>query len=89
MIKFYRTFPILDALRQELSWTHYWILLRVEKDNARNFYLQEAVECNWSTRQLERQVNSLYFERMLMTRKEGKPLVKKEAEDKKEEMKPA
>ncbi len=89
MRKFYITYPKRDALRPELSWTHYRILMRVEKDNARNFYLQEAVECNWSTRQLERQVNSLYFERILMTRKEDKLLVKKEAEDKKEEMKPA
>ncbi len=89
MRKFYITYPKRDALRPELSWTHYRILMRVEKNNARNFYLQEAVECNWSTRQLERQVNSLYFERMIMTRKEGKLLVKKEAEDKKEEMKPA
>lgn len=89
MRKFYITYPKRDALRPELSWTHYRILMRVEKDKARNFYLQEAVEGNWSTRQLERQVNSLYFERLLMTRKEGRQLLKKEAEDKKEEIKPA
>jgi len=77
MIRFYKTFPILDAVRRELSWTHYRILMRIEKDDAREFYLQEAIEGNWSTRQLERQVNSLYFERILMTRKDGRPLVKK------------
>jgi len=89
MIRFYRTFPIIDAVRQQLSWTHYRILMRIEKDDAREFYLKESVEGNWSTRQLERQVHSHYFERMLMTRKGGRALVKKEAEDKKEEMQPS
>ncbi len=88
MIKFYRSFPILDALRQELSWTHYRILLRIEKEPAREFYMHECVEGNWSTRQLERQVNSLYFERILMSSKKGRPLVKKEADGKKEVMQP-
>jgi predicted nuclease of restriction endonuclease-like (RecB) superfamily len=69
--KFYMTYPKRDALRPELTWTHYRILMHVEKNNAREFYLREAIEGNWSTRQLERQVNSLYFERILMTRKEG------------------
>ena len=58
--KFYLTFPNCDALRHELSWTHYRLLLRVEKDDARNFYLIESVNNNWSTRELERQVNSPY-----------------------------
>lgn len=88
MIRFYRSFPILDSLRQELSWTHYRILLRVEKAPAREFYLQECVDGNWSTRQLERQINSLYFERILMSSKEGRKLVKKEPEDKKENIQP-
>ncbi len=88
MIRFYRQFPILDALRQELSWTHYRILLRVEEAPAREFYLQECVDGNWSTRQLERQINSLYFERILMSSKEGRKLVKKEPEDKKENIQP-
>lgn len=68
MIRFYRTFPTLDAVRQELSWTHYRHLMRVEKVNAREFYLNEAIKGNWSTRQLERQINSFYFERLLMSK---------------------
>ena len=86
MRKFYLNFPKCDALRPELTWTHYRILMRVEKDHAREFYLQEAIEGNWSTRQLERQVNCLYFERILMTRKKSRSSVKKEMEDKNEEM---
>ena len=89
MRKFYMTFQKRDALRPELSWTHYRLLMRVEKDDAREFYIQEAIEGNWSTRQLDRQINSLYYERILMTRKEGRKLLKKEVEHKKEEMQPS
>jgi predicted nuclease of restriction endonuclease-like (RecB) superfamily len=84
MRQFYSTFRKLHALRGELSWTHYRLLLKVEREDARKFYMQEAVECNWSTRTMERQINSLYYERMLMTVKKGnKALVKAEAEGKK------
>lgn len=68
IIRFYRTFPTLDAVRQELSWTHYRHLMRVAKANAREFYLNEAIKGNWSTRQLERQINSFYYERLLMSK---------------------
>jgi len=86
MRAFYAINPIQDALRPELSWTHYRLLLKVEKEIARTFYVTEAIAGNWSTRTLERQINSLYYERMIMTRTEGRPLVKAEAESKKEEM---
>lgn len=88
MRQFYLTFQKMNALRSQLSWTHYRILLRVEKESARNFYLQEAIEGNWSTRQLERQIYSFYHERILISGKESRPMVKKEADDKKEEMQP-
>lgn len=84
--QFYRVFPKWNAVRSELSWTHYRLLLKVEREDARAFYIEEAIDCHWGTRTLERQVNSLYFERMVMTRKEGRPLVKAEAEEKKEVM---
>lgn len=84
MRQFYSTFKKIHALRGELSWTHYRLLLKVERNDARIFYIQEAIESNWSTRTLERQINSLYFERILMTKKdEGKVLVKAEVEGKK------
>ena len=67
MRQFYQVFEKHHALRDELSWTHYRILLKVEKENAREFYMKEAISGNWSTRQLERQINSLYFERLLMS----------------------
>ena len=65
------------ALRGELSWTHYRLLLKVEDAAAREFYLNEAIEQNWSTRALERQINSLYYERIVSS-KNKKP-VKAEA----------
>ncbi|MBU0992005.1 MAG: DUF1016 family protein [Proteobacteria bacterium] len=68
MRAFYNAYPILDAVRRELTWTHYRILLRVEKPEARAFYEKEAVNARWSTRELERQINSLLFERLALSR---------------------
>lgn len=89
MRQFYQIFPNLNALRSELSWTHYRILMRIEGELSREFYLHECVEGNWSTRQLERQINSLYYERILLTGKESRHIVKKEADEKKEILQPA
>lgn len=65
MRAFYHAFPIWNALRSELSWTHYRILLKVESDSARQWYMNEAATQNWSTRALERQIGTLYYERLL------------------------
>jgi predicted nuclease of restriction endonuclease-like (RecB) superfamily len=62
------------ALRRELSWTHYRLLMRVEDEAARNYYMNEAAEQNWSTRVLERQINSLYYQRLLSS-KNKQPLI--------------
>ena len=68
MRSFYLSYPILDAVRRELSWTHYRLLLRVDKPEARAFYEAEAVNARWSTRELERQIHSLLFERLALSR---------------------
>ncbi len=62
---FYQAFPNCDALRHELSWTHYRRLLRVENQTARQWYMNESATQNWSSRALERQINTLYYERLL------------------------
>jgi len=68
MRQFYLAYPEkLHALRGELSWTHYRLLLKVGNPDARAFYEQEAADQNWSTRQLERQINSLFYERALLS----------------------
>jgi len=79
--RFYLLFPeqeIRHALRAELSWTHYRLLLRVEDGDARNYYMREAAEQNWSTRALERQINTFTYERLLSSR--NKKAVKKQAD---------
>lgn len=68
MRAFYLAYPIVDALRPQLSWTHYRLLLRVEKPDARSFYEAECVNSRWSTRELERQISSLLFERLALSR---------------------
>ena len=65
MRQFYLTFPNSYALRSQLSWTHYRLLMRIEDNTARDFYLSECTKSNWSTRQLERQINSFYYQRLL------------------------
>lgn len=72
MRQFYLTFPNGHALRDELSWTHYRLLMKVENDNAREFYMQEAVKSGWSTRQLERQINTFFYERLLSSKNKEK-----------------
>ena len=67
MRSFYTNFPNVNALRSELTWTHYRILLRIENNDTRNFYLIESTNSNWSTRELERQINSLLYERIALS----------------------
>ena len=74
---FYQAFPIRDALRHELSWTHYRTLLKVEQEAARSWYMAEAATQGWTTRALERQINTLYYERLLAT--SDRPAVEHEA----------
>ena len=68
---FYQAFPICDALRHKLSWTHYRLLLRVDAPEARQWYMQEAATQNWSTRVLERHLGTLYHERLLSSQDKG------------------
>jgi predicted nuclease of restriction endonuclease-like (RecB) superfamily len=65
MRAFFQHFPNWNALRSELSWTHYRLLLRVDTSAARLWYMQEAAAQNWSTRVLERQISTLYYDRLL------------------------
>jgi predicted nuclease of restriction endonuclease-like (RecB) superfamily len=78
MRKFYLLFPKTHAMRAELSWTHYRLLIRVESEQARNWYMNEAVSQHWSSRQLERQIGVLYYERLLSS--QNKQAVQQEAE---------
>ena len=68
MRQFYTIFQKRDAVRSELSWTHYRSLIRVEDSNARDFYINEAISGNWSTRQLDREINTFSYQRYLASR---------------------
>ena len=65
MRSFFQAFPIRDAVRHELSWTHYRLLLRQENEHKKIYYLNESIENNWSSRDLKRQINSLAYERVV------------------------
>jgi predicted nuclease of restriction endonuclease-like (RecB) superfamily len=80
MRQFYLTFGKGHALRDQLIWTHYRLLLKVEKPEAHAFYETEAVEANWSTRQLERQINSFFYERAALSKQKQKLLAKSRSE---------
>ena len=65
--QFFRQFPIASALRTQFNWTHYKTLLGVDNQDKKDFYIAEAEKNNWTARQLERQVNSQLFERLLLS----------------------
>ena len=76
--QFYLLFPKWDALRPELTWTHYRTLIRVENERARLYYMNEAALQNWSTRAFDSQIERLTYERILSSQNQ---LIVKEAED--------
>jgi predicted nuclease of restriction endonuclease-like (RecB) superfamily len=63
--QFYLTYSNSYAVRSELTWTHYRLLMRVANPRARAFYEEEAVKSGWSTRALERQIHTFYYDRLL------------------------
>ena len=65
MRKFYTVFPIVDALRQQLSWTHYRLLIKLDNKQKINYYISESIQNNWNSRDLKRQINALAYERVL------------------------
>ena len=77
--QFYQCFPILSAVRRELTWTHYKSLLRIESLVARDWYAKEAAEQGWSVRALDRQISTLYYERLLSSQDQAKTQLQDEA----------
>ena len=78
MRAFYQAFPIRETVSLELSWSHYIRLSRIESASARQWYQQEAITQNWSVRALERQISTLYYERLLASQE--KTVVEHEAQ---------
>ena len=65
--RFYRTYPIVNALRSQLNWLQYRQLISIEDEYKREYYELESVNNAWSGRETERQINSLLYERLLMS----------------------
>ncbi|HEY5510137.1 MAG TPA: PDDEXK nuclease domain-containing protein [Prolixibacteraceae bacterium] len=66
--QFYLTYPDYEksyAVRSLLTWTHHRLIMRVQNPDARDYYLKECESQNWSTRQLERNINTFYYQRVL------------------------
>ena len=78
MRQFYNAFQIRDTLCPELSWSHYRRLMRIYDEQERLFYMNEAAVCDWSIRQLERNINTLYHTRLLKSPQYDKDEVRNE-----------
>lgn len=65
--QFYRLYPIASTLRTQLNWSQYKLLIAIPDKDKREYYELEAANEGWTGRQLERQINSLLYERLLMS----------------------
>lgn len=72
MRRFYLLFPKSEPAARKLSWTHHCLIMRVENPDARGFYLIESEKENWSKRELQRQINSLLYERLCLSKDKNK-----------------
>ena len=68
---FYKTYPNYEKIRSELTWTHYNELIIIKDVEKRNFYEKECINCHWSVRELQRQLDTSLYERLLLS--DGKP----------------
>ena len=68
MRRFYLAFPKSHTLCAELSWSHYRLLISLDDENARNFYIKEAINGNWSVRQLQREIGTFSYQRYIASK---------------------
>jgi len=66
-VQFFKAFPIVNTVRSQLSWSQYKLLIRIEDNDKREFYINESIKNLWSGRELERQINASLFERLLLS----------------------
>ena len=67
MRKFYIFFPIATTVSSQLSWSHYLEIIKIEEAQKRNFYIKETINSKWSVRELQRQRDSLLYERLTLS----------------------
>jgi predicted nuclease of restriction endonuclease-like (RecB) superfamily len=80
--QFFVCYPIRYALRSELAWTHYRLLMRIENVQKRAFYEDETIKSAWDTRSLERQITVFYYERLLNSNSNHHKGLREEADEK-------
>ena len=68
MRQFYRAYPNRYTVCSELSWSHYRVLMRISDEKRRSWYTDECAKSGWSVRQLERQINTMFYERLLSSK---------------------
>ncbi len=68
MRQFYLAYPKRYTLCSELSWSHYRILMRISDEKRRSWYTEECAKSGWSVRQLERQINTMFYDRLLASK---------------------
>ncbi len=68
MRRFYLTYPIFQTVSGKLTWSHYCELLTIDNNDARSFYQKEAINSNWSIRELKKQIESALFERLILSK---------------------
>ena len=74
MRKFHICFPIATTVSSQLSWSHYLELIKIDEDPKRNFYIKETINSKWSVRELQRQRDSLLYERLTLSADKDKIL---------------
>ncbi len=74
MRKFYIYFPIATTVSSQLSWSHYLEIIKIEEKSKRSFYIKEIINARWSVRELQRQIGSLLYERLLLSANKDKIL---------------
>ena len=72
--QFYRTYPIANTLRSQLNWSQYRRLIQIEDPDKREYYELESVNGGWTARETERQINSMLYERLLLSNEKEKVL---------------
>lgn len=70
MRQFYLNYQNCQSVTGKLTWTHYCELLSISDENKRSFYEKEAVNSNWSVREMKRQINTSLYERLLLSKGE-------------------
>ena len=72
--QFYRVYPIASTVRSQLNWSQYRMLIQIEDPDKREYYELESVNSGWTARETERQINSMLYERLLLSNEKEKVL---------------